>query len=170
MMLRLPQFSRPDASEDAREFLNEISMICNAFSYNSTKSIHFAIFRLNKVALQWYEMLHKDRASDVTLMTWEEFNIAFLEHFLPDSMREARTREFETLMQTPSMSMVEYSVKFTKLVRYAPYLTVTKAMQTQWFVNGLLYQLYRVVASHEFTNYSKELNYAQRLELKDMEG
>lgn len=81
----------------------------------------------------------------------------------------ARAREFETLVRTPGMLVAKYSVKFTKLAKYAFYLTITEKVQTQRFVNGLLFPLYKVVASHDFTSYSKATNYAQRLELKDGE-
>lgn len=75
-------------------------------------------------------MLLSDKAIDAASMTWDEFNMAFLERFLPNSMREAKAHEFETLVQTLGMLMVEYSVKFTELAKYAPYLIIKEKMWT----------------------------------------
>ena len=53
----------------------------------------------------------------------------------------------ETLVQTSSMTVSEYDIKFTQLARYAPYLVSTEEMKIQRFVDGLVEQLFRAVAS-----------------------
>ena len=49
---------------------------------------------------------------------WEEFKLALLDHFLPLEFREAKMREFMNLKQG-NMSVREYSLKFTRLSKYA---------------------------------------------------
>lgn len=52
---------------------------------------------------------------------------------------------------------------------YAPYLVATKEMRVMRFFNRLIQTLYRVVAPQVYSDYSKVVNYTQRLEIKDME-
>ncbi|XP_021289808.1 uncharacterized protein LOC110420760 [Herrania umbratica] len=119
MWLRLPQFLRFDATKDAQKFLDKMTMIYNAFSCTSTKSVQFAIFKLDKVARWWYKMLCCDKATDATLMSWEEFSTMFLECLLPNSIRKAKGHEFETLLYTVNMLVVEYNVTPYKFPNYS---------------------------------------------------
>ena len=54
-------------------------------------------------------------------MTWEVFKKAFLDRFFPREKRESKVVEFINLRQE-GMSVLEYSLKFTKLSKYAPSL------------------------------------------------
>ena len=51
-------------------------------------------------------------------MTWEVLKKAFLDLFFPREKREAKVVEFINLRQG-GMSVHEYSLKFTKLSKYA---------------------------------------------------
>ena len=54
-------------------------------------------------------------------MTWEIFKKDFLDRFFPRDMREAKVLEFINLCHG-GMIVHEYSYKFTKLSKYAPFL------------------------------------------------
>ncbi|EOY19242.1 Uncharacterized protein TCM_044240 [Theobroma cacao] len=52
------------------------------------------------------------------------------------AVHNARAREFETLVQTSSMTVSEYDIKFKQLARYAPYLVSTEEMKIQREASG----------------------------------
>ncbi|KAK4716448.1 hypothetical protein R3W88_014786 [Solanum pinnatisectum] len=61
---------------------------------------------------------------------------AFLRHFFPRELKEAKVREFLTLNKD-YMSVHEYGLKFTKLSRYAPKMVVDMRSRMSLFVAGL---------------------------------
>ncbi|WRX16502.1 Retrotransposon gag domain - like 10 [Theobroma cacao] len=122
------------------------------------------------VAEEWYSSLCRGKPTDAAPLAWSEFSVAFLDRFLPLSARNAKAREFKTLVQTSSMMVSEYDIKFTQLSRYAPYLVSTEEMKIQRFVDGLVEPLFRVVASQDFTTYSTAVDCAQRIEMRTSES
>ena len=55
------------------------------------------------------------------LLTWEVFKKDFLDRFFPREKRESKVVEFINLFQG-GMSVLEYSLKFSKFSKYAPSL------------------------------------------------
>ena len=48
--------------------------------------------------MNWYESKRGERVASSPPMAWKEFSEIFLERFLPESVREARSYEFEKLV------------------------------------------------------------------------
>ena len=69
-------------------------------------------------------------------MTWEIFKKDFLDWFFPREMREAKVVVFINLLQG-GMSVHEYSLKFTKLSKYAPSLVFDPRDEMSHFVMGV---------------------------------
>ncbi|XP_017974363.1 PREDICTED: uncharacterized protein LOC108661520 [Theobroma cacao] len=170
LKLKPPTFSGSDASEKPQVFLDKMEKICKALGCSSVRSVELVAFQLEDVAQEWYSSLCRGRPTNATPLAWSEFNVAFLDRFLPLSVRNARAREFETLVQTSSMTVSEYDIKFTQLARYAPYLVSTEEMKIQRFVDGLVEPLFRAVASRDFTTYSAAVDRAQRIEMRTSES
>ncbi|EOY03341.1 Uncharacterized protein TCM_018314 [Theobroma cacao] len=82
--------------------------ICLALGFSTHKSIELVGFKLKNVARIWFLSLKRSRLSRLASMTWEEFVQAFLDHFLPESIRDAKVQEFEMLVQTLYMMVTEY--------------------------------------------------------------
>ncbi|XP_070031769.1 uncharacterized protein [Nicotiana tomentosiformis] len=74
-------------------------------------------------------------------MTWKEFADAFLEHFLPIKVLEAKALEFERLKQN-EMSVNKYYLKFISLTKYAPEMVHDMRARVRRFVLGLLDDLF----------------------------
>ena len=74
--------------------------------------VQFVAFRLRDVARGWYKTMLLARPARSLLLAWYEFVKLFLVHFLPQSVRGNRAREFETLVQTEQMSVMEYNIQF----------------------------------------------------------
>ncbi|KAF7833034.1 DNA/RNA polymerases superfamily protein [Senna tora] len=68
-----------------------------------------------------------------------------MRRFLPQALKYARAREFETLKQTEGMTVMEYHLMFTRLSYYAPRLVAIEEMRAKCLVNGLPDYLFRSV-------------------------
>ena len=88
------------------------------------------------VARVWFNQWVDNRGVDADLFGWEEFKVAFLDRFFPLELREAKVQEFINLRQG-SMSVREYSLKFTKLSKYAPSLVVDPRVKMSMFMSGV---------------------------------
>ena len=91
-------------------------------------------------------------------MDWSEFYNAFVERFMPKSLRDAKARKFELLKQTKGMLVLDYDTKFNQLTRYAPQMVMTNNMKAKWFANGLKEYLFRVVPLTRISTYSDVLD------------
>ena len=74
--------------------------------------VHFAAFYLCDVAKGWYKTMRLVGPTRSPLLAWYEFVKLFLAYFLPQSVRDSRARDFETLVQTEQMSVMEYNIQF----------------------------------------------------------
>ena len=73
---------------------------------------------------------------------------------MPESLRDAKVREFELLKQTESMSVLDYDTRFNQLARYAPYMVMTDNMKAKRFANDLREYLFKVVLLTRTSTYS----------------
>ncbi|XWS50895.1 hypothetical protein CRYUN_Cryun12cG0129400 [Craigia yunnanensis] len=89
-----------------------------------------------------------------------------MDHFLLVSVRDAKAREFESLVQTFSMSMFEYDIRFTQLSRYVLNFVLTEEMKVKRFVNGLVEPLFIVVEPQKFASYSLVVDCARMIEIR----
>jgi len=118
MKLSPPMFSGSDVQEDPQAFLDEVSWICKGLGCSSVRMVELAAFRLRDVARGWYETMTFARPAGSSSPEWDEFAQRFLAHFLPQSVRDSKAREFETLVQLDQMTVMEYNIQFMRLSRY----------------------------------------------------
>ncbi|XP_019258618.1 PREDICTED: uncharacterized protein LOC109236841 [Nicotiana attenuata] len=101
-----------------------------------TEATELAAYQLKDVANNWYETWEESRGEDATSATWKEFADAFLEHFLPIEVLEAKALEFVRLKQN-DMSVNEYYLKFISLAKYPPEMVHDMRARVRRFVLGL---------------------------------
>ena len=70
-------------------------------------------YQLTGVAYKWYKSLLRSRLVSSPTLDWSEFYNAFVERFTPESLREAKAREFELLKQTEGMSVLDHDTKYS---------------------------------------------------------
>ncbi|EOY31674.1 Uncharacterized protein TCM_038716 [Theobroma cacao] len=70
-------------------------------------------------------------------LTFSRSNVSHDAQDFFDDIEEARAHEFEMLVQTLSMTVLEYNIKFIELSRYASYLVAIEEIKVMRFVNGL---------------------------------
>ncbi|XP_070015467.1 uncharacterized protein [Nicotiana sylvestris] len=85
----------------------------------TTESVELATYRLQDIAVNWYDSWELSRGENAPTAVWQEFTEAFLRHCLQPELRWAGTDRFLTLRQG-NMSVREYILQFDSLAMYAP--------------------------------------------------
>ncbi|XP_021296147.1 uncharacterized protein LOC110425560 [Herrania umbratica] len=79
--------------------------ICCALGASSIRSLTLASFRLEDIAQQWITSYMWCRPSNASPLGWKEFDKAFMDRFMPCSVRATKAKEFEGLKQTLGMTI-----------------------------------------------------------------
>ena len=140
--LHPPIFLGTEPNPNPTGFIEEYDRICQALGCSPVRAVQLVSFQLQDIAYFWYQSYYRNRPVTAPPLQWTEFSEAFLIWFLPESVRDARAREFETLVQADRMTVIEYDVTFTRLSRFAPHLIATEEMKVKRFINGLRDYLY----------------------------
>ena len=126
-------------------------------------------YQLTGVAYEWYKSLLRSRPVGSLTLDWYEFYNAFVERFMPESLRDAKVREFELLKQIEGMLVLDYDTRFNQLARYAPHMVMTDNMKSKQFANGVKEYLFRVIPLTRTFTYSDVLDTALCFEARAKE-
>ena len=88
---------------------------------STSEKAELATYQLKDVSQAWFVQWRDNRPLRGGPWTWEFFKKAFLDWFFLRETREAKVVEIINLLQG-GMSVHEYSLKFTKLSKYDPFL------------------------------------------------
>ncbi|XP_070036859.1 uncharacterized protein [Nicotiana tomentosiformis] len=129
-------FTGADPNEDPQVFIDRMQRMLRVMKATVTESVELASYRLQDVAVNWYESWELSRGEDAPPAVWQEFTKAFFCHYLPLELRRARVDRFLTLRQG-NMSVREYSLQFDSLARYAPTIVSKMEDRVHRFMIGL---------------------------------
>nr|XP_027192356.1 uncharacterized protein LOC105851108 [Cicer arietinum] len=121
MKLKPPTFSGSSATEDPQQFIDILERLWRALGCSEVRAVELTSFQLIGVARDWFDIVSHGRQVGSPPLAWREFSQLFMARFLPESVRDGLAHEFERLEQTESMTVSEYSARFTQLSRHAPY-------------------------------------------------
>ncbi|XP_070036828.1 uncharacterized protein [Nicotiana tomentosiformis] len=139
--MKPPVFTGSRKDEDPKNIIDDVQKIFQVMHAIDTEASELAAYQLKDVANTWYETREESQWEDAAPTTWKEFADAFLEHFLPIEVLEAKALEFERLKKN-DMSVNEYYLKFVSLAKYAPEMVCDMRARVRWFVLGLLDDLF----------------------------
>ncbi|WMV58240.1 hypothetical protein MTR67_051625 [Solanum verrucosum] len=91
---------------------------------------------LRYITVLWYKGWERFRGRNSPPVRWTDFSGAFLDNFLPLEMQESRVDQFLALHQG-DMTVLEYSLKFDSLARYAPSYVGTVRARIHRFIARL---------------------------------
>ncbi|XP_073017725.1 uncharacterized protein [Primulina eburnea] len=105
-------------------------------------------------------------------ITWQRFREAFLRQYFPTAVRVQKLSEFESLVQEPNMTVVEYSSKFHSLGTYSPTIMGDEALKMHRFKKGLNSRIQSALAVIEPNSFEELMGAAIRAEndIKRREG
>ncbi|KAH0757858.1 hypothetical protein KY290_021351 [Solanum tuberosum] len=131
-----PSFMGSSTTEDPEHFIEELKKNFDVMHVADTDRVELAAYQLKDIARAWFDQWKCGRVENAPPASWACFEEAFLGHFFPRELKEAKVREFLTLKEE-SLSVHEYSLKFTQLSRYAPEMVANMRNIMSLFVAGL---------------------------------
>ena len=78
-----PIFTGSDLEADPQDFVDQIQRALEVMHVTGVETVELAAYRLKGEAILWYEDWKRSRGIDALPAVWEEFKIAFLDHYLP---------------------------------------------------------------------------------------
>ena len=164
-----PVFSGIEHDANPQDFVDVCDCLCTALECSPVRAVELTSYQLTGVAYEWYKSLLRSRLASSPTLDWSEFYNAFVERFMPKSLRDAKAREFELLKQTKGMLVLDYDTKFNQLTRYAPHMVMTNNMKAKRFANDLKEYLCRAVPLTRTSTYSDVLDTALHFEARAKE-
>ena len=161
-----PSFTGSDPNKDPQDFIDQIQCTFDVMHVSGKEELERTTYRLKGVAILWYEAWKQSRGTYAPSAIWKEFKKAFLDHYLPLEIREARADQFLNLHQG-SMSVREYSLKFNSLARYAPNVVATMEDRVHRYVDRLDSYLVRdctIASLNKDMDIARMQAFAQKLE------
>ncbi|XP_070047123.1 uncharacterized protein [Nicotiana tomentosiformis] len=89
-----PIFTRADPNEDPQVFIDRMQRTLRVMKVTATESVELAFYRLQDVAVNWYESWELSRGEDAPLAVWHEFTEAFIHHYLSPELKRARVDRY----------------------------------------------------------------------------
>ncbi|KAF4401832.1 hypothetical protein G4B88_013119 [Cannabis sativa] len=118
----------------ADQWMSTITCILDNMGVTGTERVNCAAFMFQEHGRVWWDIVGQTR--DVSVMTWEEFKKLFEEKFYNVAMRTSHQEDFVKLTQG-KMSVVEYTLEFDRLSKFAGDLVPTDFTRKQKYVQGL---------------------------------
>ncbi|CAL5404420.1 unnamed protein product [Camellia sinensis] len=109
-----------------------IEKLFEVFPCTEIQKVQLAAFTLEDEARRWW-MLTKTMYQG---LTWDRFLERFYDKYFPQSMRDKKVTEFETLRQG-NKTVAEYEAQFAELARFAPHMVDTEYKKARKFEGGL---------------------------------
>lgn len=148
----------------SHEWKDEMVKIFRAIGPSCTEVFkqRLATFELTGYAHTWWTSA--SRGLDYATMIWTGFIRMFDDKYFPQSIRNAKEREFLSFKQG-TLSVTEYEIEYSRLSMFVPHLVDTEEKNRRRFVHGLnvVYQRH-IVANHMIDTYVRAFECARELE------
>ncbi|XP_028088895.1 uncharacterized protein LOC114289377 [Camellia sinensis] len=116
----------------AKAWVLGIEKLFEVFPCTEAQKVQLAAFTLEDEARRWWMLTRTMHQG----LTWERFLELFYDKYFPQSIRDKKVTEFETLRQG-NKTVAEYEAQFTELARFAPHMVDTGYKKARKFEGGL---------------------------------
>ncbi|XP_028107489.1 uncharacterized protein LOC114306449 [Camellia sinensis] len=130
--IKPPSFKGGIETMKAEAWVLGIEKLFEVFPCTEIQKVQLAAFTLEDEARRWWmltRVMHQG-------LTWDRFLVLFYDKYFPQSMRDKKVTEFETLRQG-NKTVTEYEAQFAELARYAPHMVDTEYKKARKFEGGL---------------------------------
>ncbi|XP_028060552.1 uncharacterized protein LOC114264145 [Camellia sinensis] len=130
--MKPPSFKGGIEPMKAEGWVLGIEKLFEVFPCTEIQKVQLAAFTLEDEARRWWmltRIMHQG-------LTWDRFLVLFYDKYFPQSMRDKKVTEFETLRQG-NKTVAEYEAQFAELARYAPHMVDTEYKKARKFEGGL---------------------------------
>jgi hypothetical protein len=146
----------------AEAWISDIQLLHDTLKCTNEERLKYTVLRLTGEALKWWKSQVELIGPGVAI-TWERFVEEFNKQYFPRSQKQSRAIEFQNLVQG-TMTVEQYSIKFTELARFGINLIPDEVSKTERFENGLNSRIKERVVCHEIKNYARLVNVASLAE------
>ncbi|XP_028057089.1 uncharacterized protein LOC114261077 [Camellia sinensis] len=116
----------------AEAWVIRIEKLFEVFPCTKAQKVQLATFTLEDEARRWWMLTRTMHQG----LTWDRFLELFYDKYFPQSMRDKKVTEFETLKQR-NKTVAEYEAQFAELARFAPHMVDTDYKKARKFQGGL---------------------------------
>jgi hypothetical protein len=149
---------------EADEWIQVIEQKFGLLRYSETQKPLFAAQQLRGPASTWWGNFVAVQPANHQV-TWEEFKVAFREHYIPEGVLHMKQEEFMKLKQGGD-TVNQYLNKFNHLSQYAIDQVNTDLKKRNCFMRGLNDRLQRKMAACIDLTYGKAVSTALSVEAK----
>ena len=132
---------------------------------SSHEKAKLAAYQLKDVAQTWYTQWRDNRALRAGPISWEILRREFMDMLFLRDKRESKVEDLIKLCQG-GISVLEYSLVFTRLSKYAPSFVSNPRYKMSHFVTGVsddLVEEFHLAMLHENMNISFLMVHAQQV-------
>jgi hypothetical protein len=161
---RPPLFVKAEDPLEADEWIRVIKQKFGLLRYTETQKPLFVAQQLRGLASTWwgnYVVVHPT----VHQIIWDEFKLAFREHYIPEGVLHMKQEEFMKLKQGGD-TVTQYLNKFNHLSQYAIDQVNTDLKKRNCFMRGLNDQMQRKMATCINLSYERAVSTALEVEAK----
>ncbi|KAF7141115.1 hypothetical protein RHSIM_Rhsim06G0100400 [Rhododendron simsii] len=144
----------------ANEWLESIEKIAQVMQCEAREKVVLALYNLTGEAQRWRTLVRRAEPQ----MGWERFYDLFNQKYIPPSIKDSKSMEFQNLTQKPGMIVAQYEAEFTTLAHYAPHLILDENMKARRFEGGLNPDLRKLIKSLKLPTYAEVLDRSLMLE------
>ncbi|XP_028104481.1 uncharacterized protein LOC114303546 [Camellia sinensis] len=130
--MKPPSFNGGIEPMKAEAWVLGIEKLFEVFPCTKVQKVQLAAFTLEDEARRWWILTRTVHQG----LTWDRFLELFYDKYFPQSMRDKKVTEFETLRQG-SKTVAEYDAQFAELARFAPHMVDTDYKKARKFEGGL---------------------------------
>ena len=102
----------------AQYWLETMDKIFSVVACSEEEKVIYATHMLHEEAGFWWREAKAYLTAKEVPLTWENFQQAFLDMYVPEHVRRQKNREFVEFKQG-NLSIVEYAKRFAELTRYS---------------------------------------------------
>ncbi|XP_038706987.1 uncharacterized protein LOC120002337 isoform X2 [Tripterygium wilfordii] len=149
--LEPPKFHGDTDVAKAHTWIREMTMRLDTLGIPDERRGTVASYFLKDKAYDWWYALGQRKEQ----LTWASLERLFMQHFVPNSYRTEKAKEFLTLVQIPDMSVAEYSYKFEELYEFGKMYAPDEGSKAERFRQGLMPNVGAPLVSMRVTTYDE---------------
>jgi hypothetical protein len=161
---RLPLFVKAEDPLEADKWIRVIEQKFGLLRCSKTQKPLFTSQQLRGPASTWWGNFVAVQPTNHQI-TWEEFKVAFREHYIPEGVLHMKQEEFMKLKQGGD-TVNQYINKFNHLSQYAIDQVNTDLKKKNCFMRGLTDRLQRKMATCIDLTYGRAVSIALAVEVK----
>ncbi|KAF7142831.1 hypothetical protein RHSIM_Rhsim05G0110500 [Rhododendron simsii] len=160
LKLKPPTFIGGMDAKIVKSWISALEKIFKVMRRTDQQKVALAVYQLQGKAEHWWEIIEPQNQG----INWRQFLALFKGKYLPQSIQDAKSKEFQQLRQRGFMTVTTYEAEFTNLAEYAPHMVADENKKARKFEDGLKYEIRKVVRPMRLPTYADVVDRALLVE------